>query len=320
MIAVLCGGFGAARFLDGLRHIAGESERLCCIVNTGDDFDYVGLRVCPDLDSVLYALAGCFDERRGWGPLDDSFAAHEALARYGQDWFQLGDRDLALSLERTSRLAEGRPLSDVTSELCAAWGVRAKVLPATDDAVRTRVRSGSRWLGFQDFVVREHARSPIDEVVYHGAADAAPAPGVLTALERADLVVVAPSNPVTSIGPILAVPDIRATITERRAPTVAVSPIVLNAEPKTEAERVRWRLRQHFMDALGLAHRPSIVASAYRVLIDGFVLDERDVDEEGKVLAKLGLPMMPADTLAGPGRRTALAEAVIEFGAALAQL
>jgi LPPG:FO 2-phospho-L-lactate transferase len=317
MIAVLCGGFGAARFLDGLRHRTGE---LCCIVNTGDDFDYVGLRVCPDLDSVLYALAGCFDELRGWGPVDDSFNANEALARYDHDWFRLGDRDLALSLARTSRLGEGRRLSDVTGELCAAWDVRARVLPATDGAVRTRVRTGSRWLGFQDFVVREQARPPIAEVAYAGADGAAPAPGVLTAIELADLLVIAPSNPVTSIGPILALPDMRDTITERRAPTVAVSPIVLNAEPKTEAERVRWRLRQLFMDVLGLAHRPSVVASQYRDLIDGFVLDERDVDEEAKVLAKLGLPMMPADTLAGPGRRTALAEAVIEFGTALAQL
>jgi LPPG:FO 2-phospho-L-lactate transferase len=314
MITVLCGGFGAARFLDGLRHRAGD---MCCIVNTGDDFDYVGLRVCPDLDSVLYALAGCFDERRGWGPVDDSFAANQALARYGHDWFRLGDRDLAVSLARTSRLAAGRPLSEVAIQLCSAWGVLARVLPATDQAVRTRVRSGSRWLGFQDFVVRERARPPIAEVVYDGAASAVPAPGVLSALERADLVVIAPSNPVTSIGPILAVPGIRDAIAARRAPTVAVSPIVVNAEPRTDAEHWRGRLRAIFMDAVGLAHRPAAVASAYRDLIDGFVLDERDLDEEGKVLAELGLPVLPADTLAAPGGRTALAEAVIDFGLAL---
>jgi LPPG:FO 2-phospho-L-lactate transferase len=319
MITVLCGGFGAARFLDGLRHRAGETERLCCIVNTGDDFDYVGLRVCPDLDSVVYALAGCFDERRGWGPVGDSFAANQALARYGHDWFQLGDRDLALSLARTSRLAEGRPLSDVTSELCAAWGIAAQVLPATDQAVRTRVRSGTRWLGFQDFVVRERAEPPIAEVAYDGAVDAGPAPGVVTALERADLVVIAPSNPVTSIGPILAVPWVRQAIAGRRAPTVAVSPIVLNAEPSSDAERTRCSLRAVVMEAVGLAHRPSAVASAYRDLIDGFVLDRRDFDEEGKVLAEFGLPVLPADILARPGRRTELAEAVIEFGLTLTQ-
>jgi LPPG:FO 2-phospho-L-lactate transferase len=314
VITVLCGGFGAARFLDGLRHRAGE---LTCIVNTGDDFDYVGLRVCPDLDSVLYALAGCYDEFRGWGPVDDSFAVNEALARYGHDWFQLGDRDLALSLVRTSRLAKGHPLSDATSELADAWGVLARVLPATDEAMRTRVRSGSRWLGFQDFVVRHRAHPPIAEVAYDGAHSALPAPGVLTAIEHADLVLIAPSNPVTSIGSILAVPGVRAAIAGRRAPTVAVSPIVVNAEPSTDAERWRGRLRAIFMAAAGLAHRPSAVASAYRDLIDGFVLDECDLDEEGKVLAELGLPVLAADILPTPGRRTALAEAVTEFGLAL---
>jgi LPPG:FO 2-phospho-L-lactate transferase len=316
MITLLCGGFGAARFLDGLRHRSGD---LCCIVNTGDDFDYLGLRVCPDLDSVLYALAGCFDEVRGWGPLGDSFAANEALARYRDDWFHLGDRDLALSLERTSRLGEARPLSAVTGELGEAWGVTARILPATDQDVRTRIRVGPRWLGFQDFVVREQAAPPIAEIAYDGAAGAAPAPGVLTAIERADLVVIAPSNPVTSIGPILAVPSVRQAVAGRRAPTVAVSPIVLNAEPSGDAERTRCRLRAVVMEAVGLAHRPSAVALAYRDLIDGFVLDERDFDEEGKVLARLGLPARPADTLAGPGRRTVLAETVIEFGLALTQ-
>jgi LPPG:FO 2-phospho-L-lactate transferase len=317
MITVLCGGFGAARFLDGLRHRANETEDLFCIVNTGDDFDYVGLRVCPDLDSVLYALAGCFDEHRGWGPVDDSFAAHEALARYGHDWFQLGDRDLALSLVRTARLAEGRSLSDVTSELCAVWGVRAQVRPATDEAVRTRVRTGSRWLGFQEFVVREQARPPIAEIAYAGAAGATPAPGVLTAIEHADLVVIAPSNPVSSFGPIHAIPGVREAIEGRRMPTVAVSPIVVNAEPRTDAERWRARLRAAFLEAAGLAYRPSAVAAAYRDLIDGFVLDERDLHEEGKVLAELGLPFLPADTLPPPGGRTALAQAVIQFGSAL---
>ena len=316
MITLLCGGFGAARFLDGLRPRSGD---LSCIVNTGDDFDYLGLRVCPDLDSVLYALAGCFDELRGWGPLGDAFAANEALARYGDDWFHLGDRDLALSLERTSRLGEARPLSAVTGELGEAWGVTARILPATDQDVRTRIRVGPRWLGFQDFVVRERAAPPIAEIAYDGAARAAPAPGVLTAIERADLVVIAPSNPVTSIGPILAVPSIRQAVAGRRAPTVAVSPIVLNAEPSTDAERTRCRLRVVVMEAVGLAHRPSAVALAYRDLIDGFVLDERDFDEEGKVLGEFGLPARPADTLAGPGRRTELADAVIEFGLALTQ-
>ncbi|MGH9215194.1 MAG: 2-phospho-L-lactate transferase [Acidimicrobiales bacterium] len=314
MIAMLCGGFGAARFLEGLRTSAAE---LCCIVNVGDDFDHLGLRVCPDLDSVLYALAGCFDEVRGWGPVDDSFACNQALARYGQDWFHLGDRDLALSLTRSALLGEGQPLSTATDRLVRAWNIPAAVLPESDQPVRTRIRAPSHWLGFQEFVVRHEARPEVLEIAYEGAAEATPAPGVLTALETADLVVIAPSNPISSIGPILALPGIRRAIATRRRPTVAVSPIVLNAEPRTAAERSRMVLRQVLMEAAGLAHRPSAVAAAYRDLIDAFVLDERDQDEEERPLTQLGLPVLVTDTLAPPGERTELAKTVLEFGAAL---
>jgi len=311
---VLCGGFGAARFVDGL---GARGSELQCIVNVGDDFDYLGLRVCPDLDSVLYALAGSFDERRGWGPLDDSFACNEALGRYGDDWFHLGDRDLALTLVRTARLGAGEALSAVTRRLVEAWNVAATVLPVSDDPVRTNVRTSQGWMGFQEFVVREGAQPLVAEVGFDGAEHARPAPGVLVAVETADVVVVAPSNPITSIAPILAVPGLRQAIAERDRPTVAVSPIVLGADPATEAERARATRRAVFMSALGLAHRPSVVAATYRGLIDGFVLDERDLETEGSALAELGLPVLTADTLAPPGRRTELADRVLAFGAGL---
>ena len=145
MIVVLCGGFGAARFVEALASLDGE---LCCVVNVADDFDHLGLRVCPDLDSVLYALAGVFDEERGWGPLGDSLATNAALDRYGDSWFQLGDKDLALSLKRTALLREGRRLSEVTSYLAGAWSVTASIVPATDDPVGTRVRTADGWREF----------------------------------------------------------------------------------------------------------------------------------------------------------------------------
>jgi LPPG:FO 2-phospho-L-lactate transferase len=315
MIAVLCGGFGAARFVEGLSSLGAD---LTCVVNVADDFDYVGVRVCPDLDSVLYALAGRFDEIRGWGPVDDSMVANEALARYGDGWFHLGDKDLTLSLERTARLRQGRPLSDVTAELVGRWGIAATLLPATDQPVGTVVRTPDGWRTFQDFVVRERANVDVLDVRYEGVAESLPAPGVVAAIERADVVVIAPSNPISSIGPILAVPGVRRAIAARDGPNVAVSPVVVGREPETEAERSRAVLRRVLMLAAGAEHRPSAVAAMYRDLIDGFVVDERDHPAEELAFAELRLPVLAADTLnpRGPARDKFAAE-VLRFGAAL---
>ena len=169
MIVVLCGGFGAARFVEGLAQL---DEELTCVVNVADDFDYLGLRVCPDLDSVLYALAGCFDEVRGLGPTGDSMVANEALHRYGDGWFHLGDRDLTTSLKRTALLREGRSLSEVAEFLAEMWGVGASILPISNKRVSTVVRTPHGWRSFQDFLVRERASLDVLEVAYEGIADA----------------------------------------------------------------------------------------------------------------------------------------------------
>jgi LPPG:FO 2-phospho-L-lactate transferase len=316
VIVVLCGGFGAARFVEGLAAGGGE---LCCVVNIADDFDYVGLRVCPDLDSVLYALAGVFDEHRGWGPVDDSFAANDALDRYGHSWFHLGDRDLGLSLARTAWLRQGLPLSEVTQRLAEAWGVATRIVPATDDRVETMVHTSDGSLGFQDFAVRYHGELPVHGVSYAGIDASAPAPGVCAAIERADLLVIAPSNPISSIGPVLAVPGLRRTIATRRRPNVAVSPVINGAEPATDAERSRVVLRRTLMEATGHVHRPCAVAAMYADMVDGFVIDHVDADTEGDALAALGVPALATDLLAPRGeRRRAAAEEIARFGAALA--
>ena len=186
MIVVLCGGFGAARFVEGLAQL---DEELACVVNVADDFDYLGLRVCPDLDSVLYALAGCFDEVRGWGPVGDSMVANEALDRYGDGWFHLGDRDLTTSLKRTALLRDGRSLSEVAGYLAEMWGVGASILPMSNERVGTVVRTPHGWRSFQDFLVRERASLDVLEVAYEGIADTLPVPAVLAAIERAELLV-----------------------------------------------------------------------------------------------------------------------------------
>lgn len=315
MIVVLCGGFGAARFVEGLAAFALE---LHCVVNVGDDFDYVGLRVCPDLDSVLYALAGRFDEGRGWGPVDDSFHGNDELVRYGDAWFRLGDRDAALCMKRTALLREGWSLSVVTAELAAAGGITASLQPVTDDPVPTVVRTPQGPLALQDFLVRHRAGPEVVDVVYDGAAAATPAPGVLAAIEQADLLVVAPSNPISSIGAILAVPGLRDAIAARRRPNVAVSPVVQGVEPGTRAERGRFAVRQRFMATAGLAHRPSAVAARYRDLIDGFVLDRRDEETDGPLVAEVGLPTLAADLLPPRGpARAVLATRVVDFGTSL---
>jgi LPPG:FO 2-phospho-L-lactate transferase len=313
MITVLCGGFGAARFLDGLRTLP---EELCCVVNTADDLDHLGLVVMPDTDSVLYALAGVFDEERGFGQAGDTFAANAALARSGADWFRLGDADLAHNLQRTALIRSGRSPSEAVAELARGLGIRARVLPMTDGVVRTRLHTDAGTFSFQDFVVRRQARPAVRAVEYEGVADARPAPGVLDALESADLVVLAPSNPVSSLGPILALDGVRRCLEARTGPTVAVTPVVAGRPPARPPEVTRARIRAGLMAASGLPHRPLAVAVRYQGLIDGFVLDRRDPGEQADIEA-LGLSVLVADTLAAGPDRVALARAVVDFGTAL---
>jgi LPPG:FO 2-phospho-L-lactate transferase len=289
MIAVLAGGVGAARFLAGLVQIV-EPSSITAIVNTGDDTVLHGLTICPDLDTVTYTLAGAIDPERGWGLAGESWRAMDALDRFvgvtpagsgaAATWFNLGDQDLATHLYRTHRLAEGAPLSTVTGEIAAAFGVAVRLVPMTDQRVETRVSVvGEGEIGFQEYFVGRRHDVPIDGVRFEGVEDARPAPGVLEALRGADVVVVAPSNPVVSIGPVLAVPGVREVLEGRRASVVAVSPIIAGAALKGPADRM---LRE-----LGGEASVVEVARRYRSIAGSLVVDSADavsaaaVEDEG---------------------------------------
>ena len=263
-VVALSGGVGGARFLRGLVEIVDE---LTIVGNVGDDVEVLGLHVSPDLDSILYALAGLADEERGWGRADETWnALAAASALGGEDWFRLGDRDLGLHLVRTQALRAGEPLSAVTRRLVAALGVRARLVPATDDPLRTWIETPAGTFAFQEwFVVRRH-EDEVDGVRYEG--DAVPAPGVVDAIDEAEAIVIAPSNPYVSIGPILAVPGIREALERRRARCVAVSPLVGGRAVKGPADRMLVRL------AGGTS--PAHVAGCYDGLIDALVIDEAD--------------------------------------------
>lgn len=311
-VVVLCGGFGAARFVSGLR----SHPDLTCIVNVGDDHEHLSLLVCPDGDSVLYGLAGQFDEERGWGLVDDTFHCADALARYDDGWFRVGDRDLALCLERTAMLRAGAALSEVTAALTKVWGITARLLPVTDDRLRTLVDTDQGRLTLQEFLVRHRAAPAICGISYHGAEVAVPAPGVAEAIGAASVVVVAPSNPVSSIGPMLAVSGIRHALAAHPA-VVAVTPVVRGVPPRARAEASRFHVRERMLESAGSEHRASAIAWRYRDIVDGFVLDERDAGERPAIEAG-GVEVLVADTLAPPGRpREALADAVLDFGRAL---
>ncbi|PYM19772.1 MAG: 2-phospho-L-lactate transferase [Candidatus Rokuibacteriota bacterium] len=285
-VSALAGGTGAAKLLRGLASCLAP-EDLTVIGNTGDDTEVWRLHVSPDLDSVMYALAGVLDRERGWGRVNETFHCRDAMAAFGAEtWFNLGDRDLATHLTRTAALRAGRSLSDVTLELTRRLGIAGLLLPMSDDPVRTRVRTPEAWLTFQEFFVRERARVKVLDVLYEGAEQARPAPRVLAAIADAELIIVCPSNPITSIGPILAVPGIREALARARARVVAVSPIVGDAAVSGPAGEL--------MRARGLPVSPAGVASAYAPWLDALVIDAKDaryVDE----LATLGIAAVLAD-------------------------
>ena len=311
-IAVLCGGFGAARFLAGFRGV----ESLGCVVNTADDVEHAGVRVSPDVDSVVYALAGRFDEERGWGLEHDTFACAEALERFGLGWFRIGDMDLATCLWRTRLLREGVPLSEVCRRQAVAFALAGEVLPMSDEPVRTLFDTDRGELAFQEFVVRQRGEPRITGVRLAGIEVACPAPGVVELLERAETILIAPSNPITSVGPILAVPGIRELLARRRERVVAVSPIVVGREPVTQPEVGRARVREAVLAARGLAHTPVAAALLWRDVAAGLVLDQSDQSFETEIRA-LGLRTLVADILAKiPGGRVRLAEAVRAFARA----
>jgi LPPG:FO 2-phospho-L-lactate transferase len=269
---LLSGGGGGARFARGLQDVL-EPGELTVIGNVGDDIDILGLHVSPDLDSLLYTLAGFIDLKRGWGRAGETWNALEAVGAWGgEDWFQLGDLDLGLHLVRTQALRDGAALSEITERLASHASLQTRILPATDDRLRTRVVTPAGAFGFQEWYVGRGHRDEVDAVEYDGAALATPATGVLEALTAADAILIAPSNPYLSIGPILAVQAIRRAIEQRRVRCLAVSPLIGGAAVTGPADRMLYRM------AGGAT--PRHVTGCYPGLIDGLVIDESDIRDE----------------------------------------
>jgi LPPG:FO 2-phospho-L-lactate transferase len=287
--------------------VLGPGE-LSIVVNTGDDFEHLGLRICPDIDSVVYALAGLADVVRGWGRRDETWQFMAALRRLGgADWFALGDADLAMHVERTRRLAAGETLCTLTAAICRQLGITAQVLPMSDDAVRTRVRTEAGWLDFQDYFVRRRCEPAISELQFAGADAALPQPGFMAALADPALqaIIICPSNPYVSIDPILALPGVRAALRAARAPVVAVTPIIRGQAVKGPAAKM--------MRELGLAVSCQTVAEHYAGIADLFICDESDE----QMPAVAGMRIAKAQTLmrSDPDREQ-LARAVLAAAAA----
>jgi LPPG:FO 2-phospho-L-lactate transferase len=267
-VVALAGGVGGAKLAQGLAGVVPGSQ-LTIVGNTADDFELWGLHISPDLDTVMYTLAGIANPVTGWGVVDDTHATLDAIGRYGVDtWFSLGDRDFATHILRTQRLREGQPLSAITANLASTLGVSARLIPMTDQPVATMVRSGEELLDFQDYFVARRQQDTVDGVVFRGIEQASPAPGVLDAIADAAVIVFCPSNPIVSIGPILAVPGLREAVQGSRAVKVGVSPIVGGKALKGPADRMLTSLG-HEASALG-------VARIYRGLLDILVIDEID--------------------------------------------
>src|SRR5262245_27187246 len=303
-IVALAGGTGAAKLLRGLAPLLPPGE-LLVIGNTGDDAEIWSLHVSPDLDTVCYALGGLLDEGRGWGLRDETFQALERMGRFGEPtWFNLGDRDLATHLHRTRLLREGRSLSEVTAAIAAALGVSHRVLPMSDDPVRTRILGPEGWLDFQEYFVRDKAQTEVRAVDYAGAAAARPAPGLVDAVAAARAVLVCPSNPITSVGPILAVPGIAAALAATPARIVAVSPIVGDAPVSGPAGRL--------MAACGLPVSAAGVARAYAPWLNALVVDERAPGAVAAVEAAGVEALVAATMMTGRAAETALARRVLE--------
>ncbi len=304
MILVLTGGTGGAKLVQGLQQVVAPEE-LTVIVNTGDDLEWWGLHVSPDIDSVLYALAGLLSPERGWGVDKDSFRCLERMAQLGQpSWFALGDLDLATHLTRTAMLRAGQSLSRATRELAAKMGIGARVLPMSDDPVATVLDTAKGTLKFQEYFVRERHQIEVRRVRFEGAHCARPAPGVVESIELAEAVILAPSNPVTSIGPILAVPGIRDALRRTRAPVAAVSPIVGGAAVSGPAGAL--------MQRMGWPSTIAGVARAYEDFLDVLVADRAD-EATASLLRSDDLRVLCTNTImSSPAVRRELAGFVLE--------
>ncbi|MDH6121929.1 LPPG:FO 2-phospho-L-lactate transferase [Kitasatospora sp. GAS204A] len=311
-IVALAGGIGGARFLRGLKDVVAPGDEITVIGNTGDDIHLFGLKVCPDLDTVMYTLGGGIHEEQGWGRAGESFAVKEELAAYGvgPSWFGLGDKDFATHIVRTQMLAAGYPLSAVTEALCDRWQPGVRLLPMSDDRVETHVRitddQGTRAIHFQEYWVKLHAAVDAEAIIPVGADTAKPAPGVLEAIGAADLILFPPSNPVVSIGTILAVPGIREAVAAAGAPVVGLSPIIGGAPVRGMADKV--------LAAVGVEASASAVALHYGAdLVDGWLVDVADAGSVAEVQAAgiscRAVPLLMTD----PAATAAMARAALEL-------
>lgn len=286
-VVVITGGVGGAKLALGLDRILPKGK-LTVIVNTGDDFDHLGLRICPDIDTTLYTLSGLANPKLGWGREDESWDFMEALNALGGDtWFKLGDRDLALHVMRTSAFARGETLAGFTASIADRLGITASVLPATDDCVATEVVTDEGVLAFQDYFVRRQCQPRVSALNYRGADHASPAPGIIEALSdpNLDAIVIAPSNPYLSIGPILAIPGIRNALANSSVPVIAVTPLIGDQAVKGPTAKI--------MSELKLQPSALTIATHYEGLIDGFLLDNRDT----ALLDSVPMTVAAVDTL-----------------------
>lgn len=295
-VTVICGGVGAARFLRGLVDVVAPTD-VTAVINVGDDTVMHGLLVSPDIDTVIYTLAGAIDPVRGWGLVDETWQAMEQLGRLGNpNWFSLGDRDLATHIVRSERLDAGETLTEVTAHLARSWDVDVNVVPVTDDPVRTRVTVDGDEIGFQEYFVGRQHSVPISSVRFDGIESAVAQPQALAAIADAETVVIAPSNPVVSIGPVLAVPGVRAALASRRDRTVAVSPIVDGTALKGPADRMLGELG-HESSVVGVARLYADVAAT-------LVIDNADADLADAVEAE-GMRCVVTDTIMADAIRSA---------------
>lgn len=302
-VVALAGGVGGAKLVHGLAQIL-EPEALQVVVNTGDDFWHSGLRICPDLDTVTYTLAGLASSETGWGRADETWSVFAELKRFGEfDWFQLGDRDLALHLFRTGMLASGRTLTETTREICRVLGIPSQVLPMSDDAVGTMVTTEGGELPFQEYFVKHHWQPAVKGFRFDGMETARPTKEVCTAIEQADTVILAPSNPWVSIHPILALTGIKELLFKKRV--VAVSPIIGGKAVKGPAAKM--------FDELGIKPSAYAVASQYKSVIRTFILDHADAEQVGGIEA-MGMQTFTADIMMRDAAdRKRLAQEILEL-------
>ena len=308
MIIALSGGVGGAKLALGLSRIM-PPEDLLVVVNTGDDFEHLGLAISPDLDTVMYTLAGLANREVGWGRADETWSCMETLAAIGgETWFRLGDRDLAVHIERTRRLRAGETLSKITDDLCRRLGVGPRVLPMSNDPVRTRLLTPTGWLDFQEYFVRNRCEPKVLELDFHGAPKARPHPDFMAALAdmRLEAVVICPSNPFISVEPILAIPGVREALAGSAAPVIAVSPIIAGRAVKGPTAKM--------MTELGLDPTAGTVAQRYRDLLDGYVIDHADMAEVVSIDARVTLAQTLMTTIED---REALAKTVLDAAAVL---